>query len=95
MPCVFDHWIGPSGIAKPSDGPPYRTTTTRCNQGISYTVVSSAIPRSAACCIVGCKLKLSRILAALASSTTGWVTKIAREVARPCTREAMLTVWPK
>ena len=39
-------------------------------------------------------LSASRLRAS-ASSTTGSVTKIELEVARPCTREAMLTVWPK
>jgi hypothetical protein len=63
--------------------------------GISYTVVSSAMPRSAARRIDGRKLWLSRIFAAFGSSTTGWVTKIAREEARPCTRAAMFTVCPK
>src|SRR5208283_3094434 len=67
----------------------------RLYQGISYTVVSSATPRSAACCIVGCRPALSRIFAVFASSITGLVTKMAREEARPCTRAARFTVWPK
>src|SRR5262249_35610041 len=73
----------------------YQTETTDGNQGISKTVVLSAIPRRAACCIIGCSPEVSRICAAFLSSTTAWVTKIAREEARPWTRAARFTVWPK
>ena len=37
------------------------------------------MPRSAACCIVGCRPDFSRIFAAFGSSTTGLVAKIARD----------------
>src|SRR5262249_32227075 len=73
----------------------YQTETTAGNQGISNTVVSSAMPRSAARCIIGCNPELSRILMAFLSSTTDLVTKIEREEASPCTRAARLTFWPK
>jgi hypothetical protein len=78
-----------SSTAEPID------VAARRRQGISYTVVSSPMPRSAACCIVGCRPDFSRIFAAFGSSTTGLVTMIARDEASPCTRAAMFTVWPK
>src|SRR5271169_2631055 len=70
----------------------YQTSSIEGNQGISYTVVSSAMPRNAARCMVGCSPEVSRIFAAFSSSTTDLVTKMAREEARPCTRAAIFTV---
>jgi len=52
-------------------------------QGIAYTVVSAAIPRSAASSIAGRKPEVSRMFVTFLSATTDSVAKIAREDANP------------
>ena len=46
-------------------------------------------------CAAGASFDISSILATCGLSTTGLVARIACESARPCTRAAILTVWPK
>ena len=59
------------------------------------TVVSSAIPRKAARCIIGCKPDVFRISPPSHPCATDLVTKMAPDEASPCTRAAMFTVCPK
>ena len=61
-------------------------------QGISYTSILSAIPRSAACFWIGVMASFSRIVATPGDSMTGAVTWISCEVERFWTRAAILTV---
>ncbi len=65
------------------------------NYGISYTTILSAMPRSAASFWIGLIASFCRIEATPGASITGPVTWISCDVDRLCTRDAMLTVWPK
>ena len=62
------------------------------NQGISYTAISSAMPRTGIHRAVGLMPSASSSSIACGWSTIGPVASIERETARHCTREAMLTV---
>jgi hypothetical protein len=64
-------------------------------QDISYTDTLLAMPLRATLRRVGFSPLASSRLLVSAFSTTGSVTTIEREAARPWTREAMFTVWPK
>ena len=77
------------------DEPIYWLTYESDFQGISYTTILSAMPRSAACFWIGLIASLSRIVATAGESITGPVMWISCEVYRLCTRDAILTVWPK
>jgi len=65
------------------------------DQGISYTTILSAMPRSAACFWIGVIACFSKMVATPGESITGAVTWISCEVDRLCTRAAMFTVCPK
>ena len=67
----------------------------RTSQEISYTDTLSAMPLKATLLRVGFSPLVSSRVRVSAFSTTYSVTTIEREAARPWTREAMFTVWPK
>ena len=62
---------------------------------ISNTAILAAMPRSECSLGDGVIPLVSSSRAQPPSPTTRPVAKIEVEVARPCTREAILTVWPK
>jgi hypothetical protein len=64
-------------------------------QEISYTDTLSAMPLNATRLGAGFSPLVSSSARACAFSTTDSVTTIEREAARPWTRDAMFTVWPK
>src|SRR6185437_498692 len=85
-------WVETSGGAI---GAGARGITFWQYQGISYTTILSAMPRKAACFWIGVIAAWSRMAVTAGTSITDPVTWIACEVDSPCTRAAMLTVWPK
>jgi hypothetical protein len=84
--------------ASASDGGPTSNATLRVpkfDYVISNTAILAAMPRSECSLGDGVMPLVSSSRAHPPWPTTRPVAKIEVEVARPCTREAMLTVWPK
>ena len=78
-------------------GPPSNATlrVPKFDYVISNTAILAAMPRSECSLGDGVMPLVSSSRAHPPWPTTRPVAKIEVEVARPCTREAMLTVWPK
>jgi hypothetical protein len=74
---------------------PAAADRARPPQGISYTVSSSPIPRSERGRPAGSSPALPSSREAPGCPTTGPLARMQGEAARPCTRAAMFTVWPK